>query len=126
VSTLALIIIIVVVVLLLLIVGGFVATARRSRAGTRDLLATLSEADHALALARADDRGWDRELLETAAREAFAARSPVEVRELQLLKVVDRPGTEDDQAVFRVITDVGSEELLLMRHGDHWHAADRA
>jgi hypothetical protein len=25
-----------------------------------------------------------------------------------------------------VITDVGSEELLLMRHGDHWHAADRA
>jgi hypothetical protein len=120
VSTLALIIIIVLVVLLLLIVGGFVATARRSRAGTRDLLATLSEADHALALARADDRGWDRELLETAAREAFAARSPVEVRELQLVKVVDRPGTEDDQAVFRVITDHGSEYLHLDRHGDRW------
>jgi hypothetical protein len=120
VSTLALIIIIVVVVLLLLIVGGFVATARRSRAGTGDLLATLGEADHALALARADDRGWDRELLETAAREAFAARSPVEVRELLLLKVVDRPGTEDDQAVFRVITDHGSEYLHLDRHGDRW------
>jgi hypothetical protein len=86
--------------------------------------ATLLEADHALALARAEDRGWERSALEAAAREAFAARSPIDVRELQLLKVVDRPGTEDDQALFRVITDVGSEELLLARHGDSWRSAD--
>ena len=33
---------------------------------------------------------------------------------------VDRPGTEEDQALFRVITDVGSEELLLIRSGDSW------
>ena len=46
--------------------------------------------------------------------------TPVEVRELMLVRVVDRPGTEEDQALFRVITDVGSEEILLVRHGDSW------
>jgi hypothetical protein len=123
VSTFAIIIIVVVVLLVLLIVGGTVANARRSRDEVGDMRATLLEADHALALARAEDRGWERSALEAAAREAFAARSPVDVRELQLLKVVDRPGTEDDQALFRVITDVGSEELLLARHGDAWRPA---
>ena len=122
-STFAIIIIVVVALLVLLIVGGTVANARRSRDEAVDMRAALLEADHALAQARADDRGWERSALEAAAREAFAARSPVDVRELQLLKVVDRPGTEDDQALFRVITDVGSEELLLARHGDAWRPA---
>jgi len=80
----------------------------------------VREADQALALARAGDRGWERAVLEAAAREAFAARSPAEVRELLLMQVVDRPGTEEDQALFRVVTDVGSEEILLVRHGDAW------
>jgi hypothetical protein len=124
VSVFAIVIIIVVGVLVLLIVGGVVANARRTRDEAGDMRATLREADHALALARADDRGWERSALEAAARDAFAARSPVDVRELLLLKVIDRPGTEDDQALFRVITDVGSEELLLARHGDDWRAAD--
>ena len=123
-STFAIVIIVVVALLVLLIVGGTVANARRSRDEAGDLRTTLLEADHALALARAEDRGWERSALEAAAREAFAARSPVDVRELQLLKVVDRPGTEDDQALFRVITDVGSEELLLARHGDVWRPAE--
>jgi type II secretory pathway pseudopilin PulG len=124
VSTLAIIIVIVVVLLLLLIVGGSVANSRRTRGEAGDLRASLLEADRALAQARAEDRGWERAGLEAAAREAFAARSPVDVRELQLLKVIDRPGTEDDQALFRVVTDVGSEEILLARHGDAWRAAD--
>jgi hypothetical protein len=124
VSVFAIVIIIVVGVLVLLIVGGVVANARRTRDEAGDMRATLREADHALALARAEDRGWERSALEAAARDAFAARSPVDVRELLLLKVIDRPGTEDDQALFRVITDVGSEELLLARHGDDWRAAD--
>jgi hypothetical protein len=124
VSAFAIVVIIVVAVLVLLIVGGVIARARRTRDEAGDMRATLREADHALALARAEDRGWERSALEAAARAAFAARSPVDVRELQLLKVIDRPGTEDDQALFRVITDVGSEELLLARHGDDWRAAD--
>jgi type II secretory pathway pseudopilin PulG len=124
VSALAIIVIVVLALLLLLFVGGLVANARRSRQEDPELRVALREADQALAAARAEDRGWDRDALEAAAREAFAARSPVEPRELQLLKVVDRPGTEDDQCVFRVVTDVGSEEILLVRSGGVWGAAE--
>jgi hypothetical protein len=124
VSALAIIVIVVLALLLLLFVGGVVANARRARAESPELRESLREADRALALARAEDRGWDRGALEAAAREAFAARSPVEPRELQLLKVIDRPGIEDDQCVFRVVTDVGSEEILLVRTGGDWGAAE--
>jgi hypothetical protein len=120
VSVLAIIVIVVVVVVLLLIVGGFVANARRLSGEEGELRASLREADRALALARAEDRGWDRSALEAACRTAFAARSPVEPRELLLVQVVDRPGTEEDQALFRVVTDAGSEDILLMREGDAW------
>ena len=123
-SALAIVIIVVLALLLLLFVGGLIANIRRARAEDPELRATLREADHALALARAEDRGWDRAVLEAAARDAFAARSPVEPRELHLLKVIDRPGTEDDQALFRVVTDVGSEEILLVRTGDAWTPAE--
>ena len=123
-STLAIIVVIIVAVFVLLIVGGLVANARRARHGADDLRVALREADQALALARAADRGWDREVLEAACRAAFATRSPVEIRELQLLKVIDRPGTEDDEALFRIVTDVGAEDLLLVRHGDAWAAAE--
>ena len=116
----AIIVIVVVVLLVLLIVGGLIANGRRARDQEDETLSAVREADQALALARASDRGWERAVLEAAAREAFAARSPAEVRELLLMRVVDRPGTEEDQALFRVITDVGSEEILLVRHGGVW------
>ena len=119
-SVIAVIIIVFVLLVILLAVGGIIASQRRARSGQDDLLVAVREADQALALARAGDRGWERGVLEAAAREAFATRSPVEVRELMLVRVVDRPGTEEDQALFRVITDVGSEEILLVRHGDSW------
>jgi type II secretory pathway pseudopilin PulG len=124
VSALVIIVIVVLALLLLLFVGGLVANARRARAEDPELRATLREADQALAHARAEDRGWERSALEAAAREAFAARSPVELRELQIVKVVDRPGTEEDQCLFRVVTDVGSEEILLVRTGGAWGAAE--
>ena len=119
-SAIAIIVIVVVALFVLLIVGGVIANARRARGGEDDLHVALGEADRALALARAEDRGWERSALEAAAREAFAARSPAEVRELLLVQVVDRPGTEEDQALFRVVTDAGSEEILLVRQGDAW------
>jgi type II secretory pathway pseudopilin PulG len=120
VSVIVVIVVVIVLLVLLLIVGGLIANARRARGGEEDLRAALREADQALALARAEDRGWERSALEAAARAAFAARSPAEVRELLLVQVVDRPGTEEDQALFRVVTDVGSEEILLVRQGDAW------
>jgi hypothetical protein len=123
VSALAIIVVVVLAVLVLLIVGGLIANGRHTRAEDPQLRETLREADRALALARAEDRGWDRQALEAAAREAFAARSPIEPRELQLVHVIDRPGTEDDQCIFRVITDVGSEDILLVRSGGAWAAA---
>jgi type II secretory pathway pseudopilin PulG len=122
VSTLAVVILVVVAVLVVLIVGGLVASARRARAERAQLRATLREADRALARARADDMGWERATLEAAARDAFAERSPAPVRELLLIRVVDPPGTEHDQAVFRVVTDSGSEDILLVRRDDAWVA----
>ena len=119
-SVLAIIIVVFVLLVILLVVGGLIANGRRARSQEDELRVAVREADQALALARAGDRGWHRDVLEAAAREAFAARSPAEVRELLLMQVIDRPGTEEDQALFRVVTDAGSEEILLVRQGDAW------
>jgi type II secretory pathway pseudopilin PulG len=122
VSALEIVVIVIVLLIALLVIGGIVSSGRRQRADAPALRAELEAANEALALARATDRGWERSLLEEAARAAFAQRSGAEVRELQLVQVVDKPGTEEDQAVFRVITDHGSEYLHLDRHGDTWVA----
>jgi len=120
VSVLGIVLVVIVVVVALLVVGGLVITRRRAGAQEARLRSEVEEANQALASAHADDKGWHRDRLEQAAREAFAERSAADVRELQLVQVVDRPGKDDDQAVFRVITDHGSEYLHLDRHGDRW------
>jgi uncharacterized protein HemX len=118
----ALEIIIAAVVLLVLVlgIGGYVAIGRRQRADEGKHRDELEAANQALALAHASDKGWERSVLDEACRAAFADRSAAEIRELQLVQVVDKPGTEEDQAVFRVVTDHGSEYLHLDRHGDAW------
>ena len=121
-TALEIVVLVAVVLLAVLVIGGYVATGRRARADDTALRAELEAANRALALAHAQDKGWERSLLEEAARTAFADRSPAEVRELQLVQVVDKPGTDDDQAVFRVVTDHGAEYLHLDRHGDAWVA----
>jgi flagellar biosynthesis/type III secretory pathway M-ring protein FliF/YscJ len=120
VSVLGIVLVVIVVLVALLVVGGIAISQRRARAHESRLQAELEEANQALASAHADDKGWHRDLLDQAAREAFAQRSAADVRELQLVQVVDKPGKEEDQAVFRVITDHGSEYLHLDRHGDRW------
>jgi hypothetical protein len=120
VTTLEIVVLVVVVLLAVLIAGGYVASGRRARADDAAAHRELEAANRALALARADDKGWERSLLEEAARAAFAERSHAEVRDLQLVQVVDRPGTDRDQAVFRVVTDHGAEYLHLDRRGDAW------
>jgi hypothetical protein len=104
----------------LVVLGGYAASKRRDRAQRRALLERLAAADKDLAAARAADRGWDRDVMEAAAREAFAARSQQPIRELQLIQVDDRPGTEEDHAVFRVLTDSGAHELRLGRRDGAW------
>jgi hypothetical protein len=120
VNALEIVVIVVVLLVLLLGIGGYVASGRRQRADRAARERELEVANEALALARASDKGWERALLDEACRAAFADRSAAEIRELQLVQVVDKPGTEEDQAVFRVVTDHGSEYLHLDRHGDAW------
>jgi predicted lysophospholipase L1 biosynthesis ABC-type transport system permease subunit len=122
VNALEIVIVVVVLLIIVLVVGGIVASGRRQRADDPALRRELDAANEALALAHATDKGWERSLLEEACRAAFAERSGAEIRELQLVQVVDKPGTEDDQAVFRVVTEHGSEHLHLDRRGDSWVA----
>ncbi len=124
VSTATVIVLVVLALVALLAIGGAVATARRTRAREAGLKVQVREANEALAAAHAEDKGWERETLEAAAREAAASRAGADrVRSLELVQVVDRPGTDDDQAVFRVLTDGGEQQIVLGRRGGRWVAA---
>lgn len=114
---------IVAVVLLALVVGGAVATGRRTRAQEPELQRSLRAANDALAAAHADDKGWDPDALHEAARAAAAAAHPgVEVEALHLVAVDDRPGVENDRAIFRVVVAGADHALVLGRtgSGDAW------
>ena len=122
-STLAIILIALGVVLLLLFVGGFIAAGRRAREREAHLRAQIEAADKALAEARAGDRGWDLDVLQEAARQAYAGRSEGgEPDKLHLIQVVDRPGTDADEAVFRAIDGDDEQDIVLGREGGQWVA----
>jgi hypothetical protein len=109
--------IIVLAVLLVLAVGGAIAARRRLAANSDRFEASLQEVNRDLAAAHAEDRGWERGALETAARQAYAAKhGGAEPSELELTQVVDRPGTDDDKALFRC----GGERLTLGRRDGQW------
>jgi hypothetical protein len=112
------VILVVVVLLAALFVGGYVASGRRHRAEQATLRARVEEADQHLARAHADDKGWGRSGLEAAAREAFRERHGRDAGTLMLVQVVDRPGTDEDEAVFHA----DGERLVLGRSGDRWVA----
>lgn len=121
-NALEIVLIILVAVVLLLIAGGLLVNARRYRAQEETLGAAVLAADQALATAHAEDKGWDRGRMEAAARDAFAAGSAEEIAELHLVQVVDRPGTEEDEAVFRVVTGSGEHDVVLGRREGAWVA----
>jgi hypothetical protein len=108
--------IIVIAVLVILAVGGVIAR-RRQLARTRPAFErSLTQADRDLAAAAAADRGWDRGRLEAAARRVYAERHGAEPQTLTLVEVLDRPGTDADEAVF----EAQGERLVLGRRGDEW------
>ncbi len=77
----------------------------------------------ALAQARAGDRGWDLAVLQAAARQAFASgHGGHEPERLELIQVVDRPGTDADEAVFRAVHGHHAPDIVLGREGDRWVA----
>jgi hypothetical protein len=112
------IIAIVVVVLALLALGGAYAR-RRQLAATEDRFdAHLARVNRELAAAHAEDRGWERGSLDAAARAAWAeARPGTEPGELTLVQIVDRPGTDEDKAVFR---STAGARLTLGRRDGAW------
>jgi Tfp pilus assembly protein PilX len=108
--------IIVLVVLALLAVGGIYARTRQLRRSRPAFERSLEHVNRDLAAAAAQDRGWDRDTLEEAARRVYASERGGEPPDLLLVEVRDRPGTDEDQAVFRC----GNEQLTLGRRDGEW------
>jgi biopolymer transport protein ExbB/TolQ len=108
--------IIVLAVLVLLAVGGLIARTQQLKRSRPAFERSLTQADRDLAAAAASDRGWDRAVLEAAARRAYAARHGGEPDDLVLVEVLDRPGTDEDEAVF----SAGGQRVILNRTGDEW------
>ena len=110
-----------VVLVILLAAGGAYARRRQLAAGSDRFDAHLAQVNQDLAAAHAEDRGWARDGLEAAARAAYAAeRAGAEPDELTLVQIVDRPGTDDDKAVFRVAAAGREERLTLGRQAGDW------
>jgi hypothetical protein len=123
-TALTIILIVLAVLVVVLGTGGYVAMTRRTKARDPELHAQLKRAERELAQAHAADKGWDRATLEAAARAAAAQRfGASDVQGLQLVQVVDKPGTDADQAVFRVQTADGDQSITLGRTGGVWGAA---
>jgi hypothetical protein len=111
---LLIILIVVAVVLVLFFVGGLVYSRRRLN--DPDLERRIANADQALEQARASDRGWDRVLLEAAARGALEQDRPeFGIDRLHLVLVDDRPGVEEDRAHLLAVGDRGEARVVLTR-----------
>ena len=122
-STLEIIIAVLVVLIVLLFIGGLIAVNRHAKALDDELTRRIEAANEALADAHAQDKGWKRESLEKAARSAFEAEHPdVVIDSLHLVQVVDRPGTEADQAVFHVLSGGTTLTVTLGRNDSKWTA----
>ena len=122
-SILEIVLIVAVVLVVLVFVGGALGARRRDRVRAPDFAQHVSEADQALQAARASDRGWDRPVMEEAARAALRAQRPDFAYEsMHLVLVDDRPCKEDDRAHFVAVGPDGEERVVLTRTGDHWGA----
>jgi hypothetical protein len=108
--------IIVLVVLAVLAVGGVLARSAQLRRSRPAFDRSLEQVERDLVTAAAADRGWDRSTLEDAARRIYADERGGDPPELVLVEVRDRPGTDEDQAVFRC----GRERLTLGRREGEW------
>ena len=109
-----------VALVILLALGGIYARRRQLEATQPRFRAHLEQVNRDLAAAHAEDRGWARDGLEAAAREAYAAQRGAEPADLTLVQIIDRPGTDEDKAVFRIPRDGRDEHLTLGRQNGEW------
>jgi hypothetical protein len=115
-----------VVLAILLAIGGSIARRRQLEASRPRFDANLASVNEELAAAHAADRGWAPDGLEAAARAAYASQRGAEPEQLMLVQIVDRPGTDEDRAVFRATSGGREEHLTLGRKGDDWVLEDLA
>lgn len=113
-SVLLIVLIVLVVLLVVFFVGGLVYSRRRL--SDPSLEPHIRAADQELEQARANDRGWDRELLEAAARRSLSQERPdFDVDRLHLVLVDDRPGVEEDRAHMVAMGGGGQARVILTR-----------
>lgn len=120
-STLGIVLIILAALVVVCFIGGLIAVRVRARRQAGSYAEHVAEADAALEQARALDRGWDRKAMEGAARTAISeARGDWTFSDLHLVRVDDRPGTEEDRAHFVALGPGGECRVVLAREGDRW------
>ena len=115
--------IIVLVVLVVLVVGGIIARNRQLASTRPAFERALAQVEQDLVAAAASDRGWDRSVLEAAARQVVAERYGTEPEALTLVEVIDKPGTDEDQAVFTAQVGGRPERIVLGRRAGDWVSA---
>ena len=74
---------------------------------------------HLVEQARAEDRGWNRQLLDEAARRALGAERPAfDWESLELVLVDDRPGVAEDRAHLMAVGASERVRVVLARERD--------
>jgi hypothetical protein len=123
-STLAIVLIVFGAIVLVAVILGFLGAKRRDRMRAAHWEQHVRAADAALAEAAATDRGWQREVMEQAARAALTEMRPDWApRDLLLVLVDDKPGIDEDRAHFVAVNEGGDEaRVVLARQGDLWVA----
>jgi len=109
------------VLVLLFFIGGLIYSRRRLMDPA--LEPHIRGADQALEAARANDRGWDRAVMEEAVRAALREQRPeFSPERLHLVLVDDQPGVDEDRAHFVAVGRDGEARVVLARAGEHWGA----
>lgn len=110
-----------VAVIFVLALGGVAASRKRLQRHAADLDRQIESANEKLALAHAGDKGWNPEVIQRKAREGLQKAQPeVEIEKMSLIHVVDKVGTDNDQAVFHVFTQAAEYRVTLGRQDGQW------
>ena len=116
----------------LIIIGAVTLLARallrgrllRERAGEHEHWSEhVAQAEEALEVAWAQDKGWDREMLHRSARDALGSHKPGwEYTDVHLVVVEDKPGVAEDRAHLVAVGEDGESRVVLARDADGgWH-----